>query len=98
MFYLENMSDLCYFSGEKSLSAILQEKVLVLLRETDRLNQIISCHFMKIKCSHCSETTDVTLDSLIFENEDEKIFVSYLAAEMSNLPKREQTIEEKIRK
>ncbi len=53
---------------------------------------------MKIKCSHCSETTNVTLDSLIFESEDEKLFVSYLAAEMSDLPKGEQTIEEEKRK
>lgn len=70
---------------------------MVLLREIDRLNQIHKYHFMKIKCSHCSETTDVTLNSLIFENEDEKLFVSYMAAEMSNLPKGEQTIEEKTR-
>ena len=38
---------------------------------------------MKIKCSHCSKATDVTLDSLIFENEDEKVFVHYLASEMA---------------
>ncbi|MGI9567191.1 MAG: hypothetical protein ACR2LL_09305 [Nitrosopumilus sp.] len=34
---------------------------------------------MKIKCSHCSETTDVTIDRLIFENEDEELFVTFLA-------------------
>ncbi|WP_316505843.1 hypothetical protein [Nitrosopumilus sp.] len=50
---------------------------------------------MKIKCSHCSKTTDATLDSLIFENEDEELFVSYLTAEMSRLPKGDYTSEEK---
>lgn len=38
---------------------------------------------MKLKCSHCSKTTDVTIDKLIFENEDEELFVTYLAAELS---------------
>jgi len=38
---------------------------------------------MKIKCSHCSKITDITLDSLIFDDEDEKVFVSYLALEMA---------------
>jgi len=38
---------------------------------------------MKVKCSHCSGTTDVTLDSLIFENEDEEAFVTYLSCEIS---------------
>ena len=38
---------------------------------------------MKIKCSHCSKITDITLDSLIFDDEDEKVFVSYLTAEMA---------------
>ena len=38
---------------------------------------------MKIKCSHCFKTTDVTLDNLIFEEEDEELFVTYLSCEMS---------------
>jgi len=38
---------------------------------------------MKIKCFHCSKTTDVTLDSLIFENKDEELFVTYLTSEMT---------------
>jgi len=38
---------------------------------------------MKIKCSHCSKITDVTLNSLIFENEDEESFATYLSLEMS---------------
>ena len=38
---------------------------------------------MKVKYSHCSKTTDVALDSLIFENEDEELFVTYLSLEMS---------------
>jgi len=45
---------------------------------------------MKVKCDHCSETTDITFDGLIFDDEDEKVFVSYLAAEME---KSEDTIE-----
>ena len=38
---------------------------------------------MKVKCNHCSETTDITFDGLIFENEDEKAFVTYLSLEVS---------------
>ena len=38
---------------------------------------------MKTKCSHCFRTTDVTIDRLIFENEDEELFVTYLSCEMS---------------
>jgi len=38
---------------------------------------------MKVKCDHCSETTDITFDGLIFDGEDEKVFVSYLATEMA---------------
>jgi hypothetical protein len=38
---------------------------------------------MKIKCSHCFGTTDVTIDNLIFENKDEETFVTFLNLEMS---------------
>ena len=38
---------------------------------------------MKVKCDHCSETTDIAFDGLIFDDEDEKVFVRYLAAEMA---------------
>ena len=38
---------------------------------------------MKVKCEHCSETTDITFDGLIFENEDEEVFATYLSLEMS---------------
>ena len=38
---------------------------------------------MKIKCSHCSEMTDITIDRLVFENEDEELFVTYLNLEMT---------------
>jgi len=38
---------------------------------------------MKVKCDHCSETTDITFDGLIFENEDEELFATYLATVMS---------------
>ena len=48
-----------------------------------KLNQILRCPFMNIKCSHRKVTNDVTLDKLISENEDEELFVTYLAAELS---------------
>ena len=38
---------------------------------------------MKMKCIHCSAMNTVTFDSLIFENEDEELFVTYLSLEMS---------------
>jgi len=41
---------------------------------------------MKIKCSHCSGTVEITLDHLIFENEDEEAFVTYLSLEISKAP------------
>ena len=37
---------------------------------------------MKIKCEKCSCNQEVTLDALLFDDKDEKDFVSYLAAEM----------------
>ena len=60
---------------------ILQKRKLV------GLYYFQSYHFMKIKCSHCNGMVEITLDKLIFENEDEEVFVSYLAAEMSHPPK-----------
>ena len=51
---------------------------------------------MKIKCSHCNGMVEITFDSLIFENEDEEVFVSYLAAEMSHPPKGDFISEETI--
>ncbi|MDH3501302.1 MAG: hypothetical protein OEL69_02190 [Nitrosopumilus sp.] len=53
---------------------------------------------MKIKCSHCSKTTYVTLDKLIFENADEETFVTYLAAELSSSQRRSYSPEEEERK
>ena len=38
---------------------------------------------MGIKCERCSHNQDIAYDSIIFDDEDEKVFVSYLAAEMS---------------
>ena len=40
-------------------------------------------HSMRIKCEKCSHKQDITYDSIIFDDEDEKVFVSYLAAEMT---------------
>ena len=38
---------------------------------------------MRIKCERCSHNQDIAYDSIIFDDEDEKVFVSYLAAEMA---------------
>jgi len=38
---------------------------------------------MRIKCNKCSHDQDITYDSIIFDDEDEKLFVAYLAAEMA---------------
>jgi formate dehydrogenase maturation protein FdhE len=40
-------------------------------------------NFMRIKCEKCSHDQDITYDSIIFDDEDEKMFVIYLAAEMA---------------
>ena len=38
---------------------------------------------MKIKCSHCDGTVEITLDKLIFESEDEERLVIYLNCELT---------------
>jgi len=38
---------------------------------------------MKIKCERCSHIQEITYGGIIFDDEDEKAFVSYLAAEMA---------------
>ena len=38
---------------------------------------------MRIKCEKCSQTQEITIDAMLFDDEDEKLFVSYLAAEMT---------------
>ena len=38
---------------------------------------------MRIKCEKCSHDQDITYDSIIFDDEDEKMFVSYLEVEMA---------------
>ena len=40
-------------------------------------------HSMRIKCERCSHSQDITYDNIIFDDGDEKTFVSYLAAEMT---------------
>lgn len=40
---------------------------------------------MKIKCKHCSNTQEIILDAIIFDDETEEVFVSYLAADCQNL-------------
>ena len=48
--------------------------------------------FMRIKCGKCSHVQEITMDAILFDDEDEKMFVSYLAAEMA---KSEDTTEQK---
>ena len=38
---------------------------------------------MRIKCGKCSHIQEITIDKILFDDEDEKMFVSYLAAEMA---------------
>ena len=38
---------------------------------------------MKIKCDDCSHIQEITLDAIIFDDEAEEVFVSYLATELS---------------
>ena len=38
---------------------------------------------MRIKCEKCSHIQEITIDAILFDDEDEKKFVSYLAAEMA---------------
>jgi len=40
-------------------------------------------NFMRIKCEKCSHIQEITMDAILFDAEDEKMFVSYLAAEMA---------------
>ena len=47
---------------------------------------------MRIKCGKCSHVQEITMDAILFDDEDEKMFVSYLAAEMA---KSEDTAEQK---
>jgi len=47
---------------------------------------------MRIKCEKCSHNQNISYDSIIFDDEDEKVFVSYLAAEMA---KSEDTTKQK---
>jgi len=38
---------------------------------------------MRIKCEKCSHIQEISSDGIIFDDEDEKVFVKYLAAEMT---------------
>jgi len=49
-------------------------------------------NFMRIKCEKCSHTQEITIDAMLFDDEDEKLFVTYLAAEMA---KSKDTIKQK---
>ena len=40
-------------------------------------------NFMRIKCEKCSHIQEITIDAILFDDEDEKLFVSYLSAEMT---------------
>ena len=47
---------------------------------------------MRIKCEKCSHIQEITIDAVLFDDDDEKAFVSYLTAEM---PKSKNTVEQK---
>ena len=38
---------------------------------------------MKIKCKKCSHIQEIVIDAILFDDEDEKMFVSYLSTEMA---------------
>ena len=38
---------------------------------------------MRIKCEDCSNIHEITLDAIIFDDEAEEVFVTYLATELS---------------
>jgi len=38
---------------------------------------------MRIKCAKCSHIQEITIDKILFDDEDEKMFVSYLETEMT---------------
>ena len=37
---------------------------------------------MRIKCEDCSNIQEITLDAIIFDDDAEEVFVTYLAAEL----------------
>ena len=38
---------------------------------------------MRIKCEKCSHIQEITIDAMLFDDEDEKAFVNYLASEIA---------------
>jgi hypothetical protein len=40
---------------------------------------------MEIKCENCLHNQKITYDGLIFDDEDEDLFVTYLTADMTKL-------------
>jgi len=40
-------------------------------------------NFMRIKCEKCLHIQEITIDAILFDDEDEDLFVTYLAAEMT---------------
>jgi len=40
-------------------------------------------NFMRTKCEKCSHIQEITIDAILFDDEDEKLFISYLSAEMA---------------
>jgi len=40
-------------------------------------------NFMRIKCEKCLHIQEITIDAILFDGDDEKMFVSYLTAEMA---------------
>ena len=40
-------------------------------------------NLMRIKCEKCLHIQEITIDAILFDDEDEELFATYLAAEMT---------------
>ena len=54
------------------------------------MTKIDSCFYliemynsMRIKCEKCLHIQEITINAILFDDEDEKLFVGYLSAEMA---------------
>lgn len=47
---------------------------------------------MKVKCEDCSHIQEIILDAIIFDDETEEVFVSYLEAELSKYQSEKESI------
>lgn len=47
---------------------------------------------MKIECEKCTHNQEITLDRIIFADDDEELFATYLAAEFSKSQSKEDEV------